>query len=97
MFGHLLDWFTIYTFSGALARNRILLCPILAALQHSTRAMGISESLQRRTRIGTKELSQRTPRIFSWAAITLGIGPHSTLEQGVPELLEQHHHYALSK
>jgi len=61
MFGRLLDWFTnvaIYTFSGAIAHNRILpgrnsLCvqilrfPILAALLHSTRAMGVVSSRDR--------------------------------------------------
>jgi len=28
---------------------------------------------------GIMELPQRAPRIFGWAAITLGIGPHSSL------------------
>jgi len=32
----------------------------------------------RGTRNGITELSQRTPPIFGWAAIILGIGPHSS-------------------
>jgi len=52
---------------------------VLAALLHSTPAGGISQTLQRGTRNGITELSQRVPPIFGWAAITLGIGPHSSL------------------
>jgi len=33
------------------------------------------------TRNGITELSQRAPPIFGWAAITLGIGPHSSCEK----------------
>jgi len=100
MFGRLLDCYTIYIFSRALARNGILprakftLRPtlalslscsyILAALLHGTRAVGVSESLRRRTRNGITELSQSAPPVLysaHWlggAAITLGIGPHSS-------------------
>jgi len=46
---------------------------------HGSRAVGISESLRRHTRNGITELSQRAPPIFGWAAITLGISPHSSL------------------
>jgi len=53
--------------------------PILAALLLSTPATGISETLRHGTRNGIMELSQRAPPIFGWAAITLGIGPHSNL------------------
>jgi len=58
---------------------QLLRSPILAALLHGTRAVGISESLRRRTRNGIREFSQRTPPIFGWVAITLCIGPHSSL------------------
>jgi len=40
---------------------------------------GVSQSLRRGTRNGITELSLRAPPIFGWAAITLGIGPHSSL------------------
>jgi len=39
---------------------------------------GVSQTLRRGTRNGITELSQRAPPIFGWAAITLGIGPHSS-------------------
>jgi len=53
--------------------------PILAALLQGTRAASISQHLRHATRNGITELSQRAPctPIFGWAAITLGIGPHS--------------------
>jgi len=44
--------------------------PILAALLHVTPSAGVRQTLL------CAELSQRAPRIFGWAAITLGIGPH---------------------
>jgi len=58
MFGHLLGWYTIYTFSEAPAPNGILpgansLCvqvlrsPIFAALLHGTRVVGVSQTLRR--------------------------------------------------
>jgi len=43
-----------------------------------TPVLGVSKTLRRRVRNGITELSQRAPPIFSRAAITLGIGPHST-------------------
>jgi len=52
---------------------------ILAALLHGTPATGVSQTLRRGTRNarnGITEHSQRSPLIFSWAAITLGIGQH---------------------
>ena len=58
---------------------QLLRSPILAALTHGTRGVGVSESLRRRTRNGITELSQRAPPIFGRAAITLGISPHSSL------------------
>jgi len=56
---------------------QVLRSRILAALLHGTPAAGLSQTLWRGTRNGIAELSQRAPPIFSWAAITLGIGPHS--------------------
>jgi len=52
--------------------------PILPALLHSTRAAAISQILWRGTSNEITELSLRAPPIFGWAAITLGIGPHSS-------------------
>ena len=37
------------------------------------------QTLRRDTRNGITELSQTAPPIFVWAAITLGIGPHSSV------------------
>jgi len=51
----------------------------LAALLHGIAAAGVSQTLRRGTKNGITELSQRAPPIFGWAAITLGIGPHSSL------------------
>jgi len=87
MYGRLLGWYTIYTFSGALARTefcpvqyslyvQVLRSPVLAALLHSNPAAGVSQTLRRGTRNGITELSQRAPPIFGQAAITLGIDPH---------------------
>jgi len=58
---------------------QVLRTRILAALLHGTLAAGISQTLRRGTRNGIMELSQRAPPIFGWAAITLGIGPHSSI------------------
>jgi len=89
MFGRLLGCYTIIHFLGLLpltefcqVQNSIyvqVLCSrILAALPHGTPASHVSQSLRRGTRNGITELSQRAPPIFGTAAITLGIGPHST-------------------
>ena len=59
---------------------QLLRSPILAALLNGTRAVGVSESLRRRTRNGITELLQRAPAIFGWAAITFGIVPHSSFD-----------------
>ena len=59
---------------------QVLRSPILAALLHGTPAAGVSQTLRRGTRNGITELSQRAPPISGWAAITLGIGPHSSYE-----------------
>jgi len=55
---------------------------IITTVMYGTRAVGVSESVRRRTSNGITELSQRAPPIFSWAAITLGIGTHSSLKIG---------------
>ena len=90
MFGRLLRWYTIYIFGGSCplaefypVQNslyaQVLRSPILAALLHGTPAAAVSQTFPRGTRNVITELSQRTPPIslFGWAALTLGIGPHS--------------------
>jgi len=57
---------------------QVLRSSILEALLHGTPAAGLSQNLRHGTRNGITELSQRAPPIFGWAAITLGIGPHSS-------------------
>ena len=90
MFGRLLGFYTIYTFLGTLAPDGIsprakftlhpslAFSPTLAALLHGTPAAGVIQTLRRGTRNGITELSQTAPPTFGWAAITLGIGPHSS-------------------
>jgi len=51
------------------------------ALLHGARAEGVSQTLRRGTSNGIKELLYRAPPIFGKAAITLGIGPHSSIVQ----------------
>jgi len=81
---------TIHIFWGSCPRTefchvhnslcvQVLRSPILAALLHGTRAVGVSDILRRRTRNGITELLQRAPPIFGWAVITLGIVPHSSI------------------
>jgi len=90
MFGRLLRWYIIYTVSGALPLTefypvqnslyvQVLLSPTLAALLRGTPAAGVSQPLRRGTRNEIMQLSQTAPLIFGWAAITLGIGAHSSL------------------
>ena len=81
---------TLYIhFSGALASGRnFARCKIqfaskscvllVAALLHGTRAASVSQNLRHATTNGITELSQMAPPIFCWAAMTLGIGPHSS-------------------
>jgi len=56
---------------------QLLHSPILTTLLHGTPAADVSQTLQHGTRNGIMELSQIVPRIFGWATIMLGIGPHS--------------------
>ena len=58
---------------------QVLRSPILAVWLHGTGTAVVSQTLWRGTRNGIAELSQRAPPIFGWAAITLGIGLHSSL------------------
>jgi len=55
---------------------------VLYWLHYSTalqqRASLVSQTLRHGTRNAITELSQRAPPIFGWAAITLGIGTHSS-------------------
>jgi len=53
---------------------------ILAAYTARYSSMGVSQTLQCGTRNGITERSQRAPPVFGRAAITLGIGPHSSLK-----------------
>ena len=70
-------WFTVYIhFQGFY--GEVLRSLILVALLHGTSAVGLSQTLPRGTRNGITELSQRAPPIFGWAAIMLGVGPHSS-------------------
>ena len=84
MFGCLLGWYIICTFSGALAPDGILSCakftlrPSIAfsyigsvTARHSTSEREPSCSCNCGTFAGA-------PPIFGWAAKTLGIGPHSS-------------------
>jgi len=66
-------------------RAKFTLRPILAlyyissvTAHHSTRTVGVRKTLRHGTRNAVKELSQRVPPIFGRAAITLGIGAHSS-------------------
>jgi len=58
---------------------QLLRSSILAVLLQSTPPASVSQALRRGTRNGITELSQRAPPIFGWAAIALGIGPHSSM------------------
>ena len=57
---------------------QVLRSRILAGLLHGTPAAGLSQTLRRGTRNEITEISQTAPPIFGWAAIPLGIGPHSS-------------------
>ena len=58
---------------------QVLRSPIVAALLHGILAATVSQTLWRGTGNDISELSQTAPSIFGWAAITLDIGPHSSL------------------
>jgi len=90
MFGRLLGCYTIHIFGGSCPLTefcqvqnslyvQVLRSPILVALLHGIPAAGVSQTLRRGTRNGITELSQRAPPIFGRAAITLGIGSHSSV------------------
>ena len=57
---------------------QVLRSSILAAWLHGTPVAGVNQTLRRGTRNWITELTRRAPPIFSRAAITLGIGPHSS-------------------
>jgi len=96
MFGRLPGGYTIYTFLGVLALTefcqvqnsfcvQVLRFPILAALLHCTREIGVIQTLRRGTRNWITQLSllvifNRGRHLYSaGAAITLSIGPHSSV------------------
>ena len=60
---------------------QLLRSPILPALLHSTPPASVSQALRHGTRNGITELSQRASPMFRCAAITLGIGPHSSFNR----------------
>jgi len=75
----------VLTANGILPPAKIILPPKSCVLLYwqcycmqSTRAVGVSQCLRRGTRNGITELLQRAPPTFGRAAITLGIGPHSS-------------------
>ena len=85
MFGHLLGWYIIYIYSlggCCLLRKfcqlqsslcvQVLRSSTLAALLHGTTAAASAKLCG---------AEQRAPSIFCRAAITLGIGPHSSSQQ----------------
>jgi len=66
---------TLYMhFRGALTSKSC----VLLYWQRYTALAAVRQTLWRGTGNGITELSQRAPPIFGWAAITLGIGPHSS-------------------
>jgi len=98
MLGRLLGWYTIYTFGRSCPLTefcqvqnwlcvQVLRSPILAALLHGTRAVGLWESAKLCGVVQGMELRNFCSSSFSTqgatyiprAAITLGIGPHSSL------------------
>jgi len=85
MFGRLLGLYAICTFSAEFCQLQNSLCvqvlrsPILAESLHGTLAVGVSQTLQRGTRNRITELLQSAPPVFGSAAITLGVGPHTSL------------------
>ena len=86
MFGRLLRCYTICTFSGAVAPcQNFATCKIHFVFKSCVRLywQRYYQTLRRGTRNGIAELSQRAPPIFGWAAITLGIGPHSSSDLAV--------------
>jgi len=74
---------TLYThFLGLLpltnfwkVQNSLYIEALRSPILHGTPAAGVSQTLRR----GITELSQKAPPIFGWAAITLGIGPHCSM------------------
>jgi len=64
---------------NSLCVQRSKSCVLLGSVTARHASSGISQTLQHGTRNGITELSQRAPPIFGSAAITLGIGPHSTV------------------
>jgi len=76
----------VFVLLAASARPRVVqsaTCPVrelaIRELSSYPPGAGVSQTLRRGTRNGITELLQRAPPIFGWAAITLGIGPNSTI------------------
>jgi len=86
----LLGWYAVYIFLGRLPPSGIL--PAAKFALHPSLAFSCLSSVTARHssnghqpnfvawyKNGITELSQRATPIFGWAAITLGIGPHSSV------------------
>jgi len=82
MFGRLLGCYTIYIFGGSCPLTefcqvqnslyvQVLRSLIFATLLHNIPAAFVSQTLRCATRNRVKELSQRAPPVFGWAAIFL--------------------------
>jgi len=91
VFDRVIGWSTVCIFSGTLAADGILprakftLRPTLAfsyigsvTARHSSSGRQPTFATWYKKWNGSTELSQRAPPIFGWAAIMLGIGPHSS-------------------
>ena len=92
MFGHLLGWYTIYTFlmellppDGILPHVKFTMHPSVAFLYIGSATAWHSHS-RHQPNCGVVQgmellnfCMQKAPPIFGWVAITLGIGPHFLL------------------
>jgi len=93
IFGRLLRWYTIpcrIHFRGLLSPDGILpgakftlrlslAFSYIGSVTARHSSSGVSQTLLCGTRNGITEPLQGAPPIFGWAAIALGIGPHSSL------------------
>jgi len=85
MFGRLLGWYTIYTFWGLLPPNGILpgakfTLRLSLAFSYIGSVTVQNSSSQQWASAKHCGLQQKAPPIFDMAAITFGIGPHSSLK-----------------
>ena len=79
MFDRLLGWYIIYTFLGAVLME---FCRVQSSLHPNLAISYIDSVTARHSSSGSAKhcgVKQRAPSIFGRDAITLGIGPHSSL------------------